>query len=168
MLYTVADCTRNVRAQVGEVSEGELFRVETIDWTGGQIADNDCADDIKHVDLTQVKDIDSRSGRWQQQQQQLSQHLPGWQAWAEQYQAWHCRGKQHIGWQQQYQRQQHLHISEDGQLYTAAAAAVMYHGMQMGLTPHICVCSCRFTTCQAPSGSLMLMECLRSQVGRTS
>lgn len=40
--------------QVGEVSEGELFRVETIDWTGGQIADNDCADDIKHVDLTQV------------------------------------------------------------------------------------------------------------------
>jgi hypothetical protein len=41
--------------QVAEVSEGELFRVETIDWTGGQIADNDCADDIKHVDLTQVR-----------------------------------------------------------------------------------------------------------------
>lgn len=41
-------------SQVGEVSEGELFRVETIDWTGGQIADDDCADDIKHVDLTQV------------------------------------------------------------------------------------------------------------------
>jgi formamidase len=43
--------------QVAEVSEGELFRVETIDWTGGQIADNDCADDIKHVDLTQVCEL---------------------------------------------------------------------------------------------------------------
>jgi hypothetical protein len=36
------------------VSEGELFRVETVDWTGGQISDDDCADDIKYVDLSQV------------------------------------------------------------------------------------------------------------------
>jgi formamidase len=36
------------------VSEGELFRVETVDWTGGQVGDNDCADDIKYVDLSQV------------------------------------------------------------------------------------------------------------------
>jgi formamidase len=40
--------------QVAEVKEGELFRVETVDWTGGQIADNDSADDIKNVDLSQV------------------------------------------------------------------------------------------------------------------
>jgi formamidase len=29
------------------VTEGELFRVETIDWTGGQIKDNDDASDVK-------------------------------------------------------------------------------------------------------------------------
>lgn len=40
--------------QVAEVSEGQLFRVETVDWTGGQIQDNDSAEDIKHVDLSQV------------------------------------------------------------------------------------------------------------------
>lgn len=40
--------------QVAEVSEGELFRVETVDWTGGQIGDNDSADDIKHVQLSEV------------------------------------------------------------------------------------------------------------------
>ena len=40
--------------QVGEVKEGDLFRVETIDWTAGQIKDNDSAEDMKKVDLTQV------------------------------------------------------------------------------------------------------------------
>ncbi|CAM6004300.1 unnamed protein product, partial [Sphagnum balticum] len=39
---------------VGEVKEGELFRVETVDWTGGQILDNDSAEDMKHIDLTTV------------------------------------------------------------------------------------------------------------------
>ncbi|KAG2499463.1 hypothetical protein HYH03_002410 [Edaphochlamys debaryana] len=37
---------------VAEVQTGDLFRVETIDWTGGQIRDDDSAEDIKHVDLT--------------------------------------------------------------------------------------------------------------------
>jgi formamidase len=32
-----------------------VFRVETVDWTGGQIKNDDCADDVKHVDLTQVR-----------------------------------------------------------------------------------------------------------------
>lgn len=36
------------------VKPGDQFRVECIDWTGGQIADNDSATDIKNVDLTQV------------------------------------------------------------------------------------------------------------------
>ncbi|KAK9826566.1 hypothetical protein WJX74_003229 [Apatococcus lobatus] len=39
---------------VGEVKEGDLFRVETIDWTAGQIKDSDTAEDMKAVDLTQV------------------------------------------------------------------------------------------------------------------
>mmetsp|Transcript_9020 Transcript_9020/g.20320 ORF Transcript_9020/g.20320 Transcript_9020/m.20320 type:complete len:117 (-) Transcript_9020:23-373(-) len=39
---------------VATVAEGEVFRVETVDWTGGQIKNDDSADDVKHVDLTQV------------------------------------------------------------------------------------------------------------------
>jgi formamidase len=31
-----------------------MFRVETIDWTGGQIKDDDSADDVKNIDLSQV------------------------------------------------------------------------------------------------------------------
>ena len=37
------------------MQEGELFRIETLDWTGGQIGDNDSADDVKTVDLTQAR-----------------------------------------------------------------------------------------------------------------
>ncbi|KAH0454508.1 hypothetical protein IEQ34_016432 [Dendrobium chrysotoxum] len=36
---------------VAEVTEGELFRVEMMDWSGGSIADNDSAMDIKSMDL---------------------------------------------------------------------------------------------------------------------
>ena len=39
---------------VATVKEDTCFRVETIDWTGGQIKDDDSSDDIKFVDLTQV------------------------------------------------------------------------------------------------------------------
>mmetsp|Transcript_821 Transcript_821/g.2789 ORF Transcript_821/g.2789 Transcript_821/m.2789 type:complete len:454 (-) Transcript_821:463-1824(-) len=39
---------------VATVKEGDVFRVETIDWTGGQIKNDDSADDVKNVDLTQV------------------------------------------------------------------------------------------------------------------
>merc|ERR1719171_1197002 len=39
---------------VATVEEGEIFKVECIDWTGGQIKNDDSADDVKHVDLTQV------------------------------------------------------------------------------------------------------------------
>jgi hypothetical protein len=48
--HAASCCSR----QVAEVKEGDLFRVETVDWTGGQIKDDDSAEDIKHVDLTQV------------------------------------------------------------------------------------------------------------------
>lgn len=36
------------------VNPGDVFRVECLDWTGGQIGDNDSANDIRDVDLTQV------------------------------------------------------------------------------------------------------------------
>ncbi|PSC69699.1 formamidase isoform A [Micractinium conductrix] len=39
---------------VAEVKEGDLFRVECLDWTGGQIKDDDSAEDVKKVDLSQV------------------------------------------------------------------------------------------------------------------
>lgn len=43
------------------MQEGELFRIETLDWTGGQIGDNDSADDVKNIDLTQVHCLESPS-----------------------------------------------------------------------------------------------------------
>jgi len=39
---------------VATVSPGEMFRVDMIDWTGGQIKPDDSADDVKNVDLSQV------------------------------------------------------------------------------------------------------------------
>jgi Acetamidase/Formamidase family len=37
------------------VEPGEVFKVECLDWTGGQVGNNDSADDIHNVDLTQVR-----------------------------------------------------------------------------------------------------------------
>jgi len=39
---------------VATATEGEVFRVECIDWTGGQIKNDDSSDDVKNVDLSQV------------------------------------------------------------------------------------------------------------------
>jgi formamidase len=39
---------------VAMVEPGDEFRVECVDWTGGQVANNDDASDIKYVDLTKV------------------------------------------------------------------------------------------------------------------
>ena len=39
---------------VAMVKPGDEFRVECIDWTGGQISNNDSANDIRDVDLTKV------------------------------------------------------------------------------------------------------------------
>ncbi len=36
------------------VKPGDEFRVECVDWTGGQIFDNDSANDVRDVDLTKV------------------------------------------------------------------------------------------------------------------
>lgn len=39
---------------IAMVKPGDEFRVECIDWTGGQIGNNDSADDIRDVELEQV------------------------------------------------------------------------------------------------------------------
>lgn len=39
---------------VAVVNSGDVFRVECIDWTGGQIGDNDSANDVRDVELPQV------------------------------------------------------------------------------------------------------------------
>lgn len=39
---------------VASAKPGEDFRVECIDWTGGQIKDNDSAEDVKNIDLARV------------------------------------------------------------------------------------------------------------------
>lgn len=37
-----------------KVKDGEIFKVECVDWTGGQIGNNDSADDVKNIDLTKI------------------------------------------------------------------------------------------------------------------
>lgn len=39
---------------VATAKTGQIFRVDSVDWTGGQIANNDSADDVRDVDLTRV------------------------------------------------------------------------------------------------------------------
>ncbi len=39
---------------IAMVKPGDEFRVECMDWTGGQIGNNDSANDVRDVDLTQV------------------------------------------------------------------------------------------------------------------
>ncbi|GAA5982079.1 hypothetical protein JCM5350_000637 [Sporobolomyces pararoseus] len=36
------------------VKQGEIFKLESIEWTGGQIKNSDDADDVSNVDLTQI------------------------------------------------------------------------------------------------------------------
>ncbi|RJE21369.1 formamidase [Aspergillus sclerotialis] len=38
----------------GRIANGEVVKIECLDWTGGQIKNNDSADDVKNVDLTQI------------------------------------------------------------------------------------------------------------------
>ena len=40
--------------QVNTIKEDEVVRVETQDWTGGQIKDTDSAEDMKNIDLSLV------------------------------------------------------------------------------------------------------------------
>ncbi|KAI1771596.1 formamidase [Hypoxylon cercidicola] len=38
----------------GTVKDGETVKIECLDWTGGQIGNNDSADDIRNIDLTKI------------------------------------------------------------------------------------------------------------------
>lgn len=37
-----------------KVKSGEVVKIECVDWTGGQIGNNDSADDMKNIDLTKI------------------------------------------------------------------------------------------------------------------
>ncbi|KAI1739037.1 formamidase [Xylaria scruposa] len=38
----------------GTIKDGETVKIECLDWTGGQIGNNDSADDVRNVDLTRI------------------------------------------------------------------------------------------------------------------
>ncbi|KAF6819660.1 formamidase [Colletotrichum plurivorum] len=38
----------------GTIKDGETVKIECVDWTGGQIGNNDSADDVLNVDLTKI------------------------------------------------------------------------------------------------------------------
>lgn len=38
----------------GTIKNGEVVKIQCVDWTGGQIGNNDSAEDVKNVDLTKV------------------------------------------------------------------------------------------------------------------
>ncbi|TWU78499.1 hypothetical protein ED733_008978 [Metarhizium rileyi] len=39
---------------IGTIKRGETVKIECLDWTGGQIGNNDSADDVRNVDLTKI------------------------------------------------------------------------------------------------------------------
>jgi formamidase len=42
------------RYRYGTIKPGEAVKIECVDWTGGQIGNNDSADDVRDVDLTKI------------------------------------------------------------------------------------------------------------------
>ena len=38
----------------GTIKNGEVVKIECLDWTGGQIGNNDSADDMRNIDLTRI------------------------------------------------------------------------------------------------------------------
>ncbi|KAI0127954.1 acetamidase/Formamidase [Xylariales sp. AK1849] len=38
----------------GTIKDGETVKIECVDWTGGQIGNNDSADDMRNIDLTKI------------------------------------------------------------------------------------------------------------------
>jgi len=39
---------------IAKIANNEIVKIECVDWTGGQIGNNDSADDMKNVDLTKI------------------------------------------------------------------------------------------------------------------
>ncbi|KAF9477743.1 Acetamidase/Formamidase [Pholiota conissans] len=42
---------------IATVKPGQTFKIECVDWTGAQIGNNDCSDDVKNVDLTKIHNL---------------------------------------------------------------------------------------------------------------
>ncbi|KAL1650999.1 hypothetical protein SLS61_005769 [Didymella pomorum] len=47
-------CLRKAVPSVGTIKNNEVVKIECVDWTGGQIGNNDSADDMRDVDLTKI------------------------------------------------------------------------------------------------------------------
>ncbi|KAH8165964.1 acetamidase formamidase [Xylaria polymorpha] len=47
----------------GTIKDGETVKIECLDWTGGQIANNDSADDVRNVDLMDIIDSSVMTAR---------------------------------------------------------------------------------------------------------
>ena len=52
--HTYLPLTSHIVPFAATVKDGEVFKVECVDWTGGQIGNNDSADDMKNIDLTKI------------------------------------------------------------------------------------------------------------------
>jgi len=54
--HVTISCSNSVSLcfPIADITEGILFHVEMVDWTGGQVRDDYSADDIKFLDLTIV------------------------------------------------------------------------------------------------------------------
>ena len=46
--------TSSIVPSCASIKNGEVVKIECIDWTGGQIKNDDCADDMRDIDLTRV------------------------------------------------------------------------------------------------------------------
>jgi formamidase len=53
-VYCVSELTPITVPSAGKIADGEVVKIECVDWTGGQIKNTDDADDIKNVDLTKI------------------------------------------------------------------------------------------------------------------
>jgi formamidase len=47
-------CQYTDLCRYGIIKPGEAVKIECVDWTGGQIGNNDSADDVRDVDLTKI------------------------------------------------------------------------------------------------------------------
>jgi formamidase len=52
--FIVLDLRSHTVPFCGTIKNDEIVKIECVDWTGGQIGNNDSADDMKTVDLTKI------------------------------------------------------------------------------------------------------------------
>ena len=52
--HIILDLSGHAVPFCGTIKNNEIVKIECVDWTGGQIGNNDSADDMRHVDLTKI------------------------------------------------------------------------------------------------------------------